>query len=792
MTERAKEIIGARIELLAPAGDRDCAVAALRYGADAVYLGLRQFSARADAANFDENGLSEIIAFAHARDPRGKVYVAFNTLVLEREWTTALETLSRLEELGVDAVIVQDLGVARRVRASFPGLRLLASTQAAVHSVEGARAMARLGFAGVLLARELSIAEIAEVARQGGVPVEAFVHGALCYSYSGLCLFSSHTTGRSGNRGRCASCCREPFRDANGESFPFSMKDLALGARLDDLRTAGVAALKIEGRLKGPLYVAAATDYYRRLLDGRLSGAERRRIEEDLRTIFSRPWTEYRADGYAAPSAVIDSRTLGHRGARVGAVLRVLRECDGDWLEFRTDRPLERHDGLQVDLPGVERPYGFAVDVLRVAGTRANRIAVAAGATVAVRLPPDHPVLPKAASVYCSSSQAVKRAYPFDRPRPGVFRVRFPVALKIRLSASCIEARAEARVPGLPPVIARLQRHGTYPAARSPDGTAAAVRKAFERWGDTDWQLAHLALDDPQGRFAPASAWNDLRRALADALKAEREHVRLMRVAAISPPPSAPMDSGREHWTLRLDAPPGPWTADADEIVLPIRCADMCDEPRLRIALPIVIRSSDAPRIRAAVTSRLTAGRRRWEVGSLAGLDILRECAAAAGVADSDLEVTADWPLYTLNREALAQLCELGCRRAVTSPEDDAQNLLERLPLDAGAMELLVVQFTPLFLAATPPLLSGGEARNRRGERFIELEEDGLSVLMSARPFALTARLQELRAAGARRFRCDLARAAAAGADPAALWRAAREGRAIPGAHEGNYERGLA
>ena len=783
---------GSRIELLAPAGDRDCAAAALQYGADAVYLGLRRFSARADAANFDERGVSEIVAFAHARDPRAKVYVTFNTLVLEREWPAALDALSRIEELGADGVIVQDLGVARRVRASYPRLRLLASTQAAVHSPEGARAMARIGFDSLLLARELSLSEIAAVARDGGRPVEVFVHGALCYSFSGLCLFSSHATGRSGNRGRCASCCREPFRGPAGASFPFSMKDLALGARLDDLRAAGVAALKIEGRLKGALYVAAVTDYYRRLLDGRLSDAERRRLEEDLRTIFSRPWTEYGADGAAVPEAVIDAQTLGHRGARVGEVGRVRRERDGDWLEFRTARALERHDGLQVDLPDAERPFGFAVEGLRRAGQARNLVAVEAGATAAVRLPVGAPALPAGAPIYCSSSQAVKRRYPFERPRPGEFRVRHPVAVAIRMTPNRIEARGEARVPGLPPVVSQLHRNGVYAAARSPAGTRAAALKAFERWGDTDWRLDGLTLDDPAGLFAPASAWNELRRELGEALNAARERARAERIAAIPSPPAAAGDATAEGWSLRLDAPPGSWAAEADEIVLPLASAEGVDDPRLRVALPIVIRAGDAAAVGTRVSARLAAGVRRWEVGSLAGLEILRERSASAGLRASDLDVTADWPLYTLNREALAQVRELGVRRAVTSPEDDGENLRQRLRLDAGAMEVLALHFTPLFLAVTPPLTAGNVLWGRREERYVELREDGLSVLISARPFALTSRLSELRAAGARRFRCDLARAAAAGADPAALWRAARAGAAIPGAHEGNYERGLA
>ena len=272
---------GTAPELLAPAGSFEAAMAAFTYGADAIYLGLERFSARADAANFGEDALRRVVAYAH--NLGRKVYVTLNTLVESREFVALREPLALMEAVAVDGVIVQDLGLAAWMRRDFPRLALHASTQLACTSLAGARALKDLGFVRIVTARELSLREAAEIGRRAGVEVEVFVHGALCYSLSGLCLYSSLTTGRSGNRGRCAYCCRQPFRPWGGEPcHPFSMRDLALLGQIKTLRALPLASLKIEGRMKNPLYVAAVTDLYRGLLDGTLSAAQTSLFQQEL------------------------------------------------------------------------------------------------------------------------------------------------------------------------------------------------------------------------------------------------------------------------------------------------------------------------------------------------------------------------------------------------------------------------------------------------------------------------------------------------------------------------------
>ncbi len=432
------ESVSGPVELLAPAGGPEAGIAAFHYGADAIYLGLKKFSARAEAENFTLDEVDEITAYAHSLTPRRRVFVTINTLIRQDELPELVDAVAHLAEIGVDALIIQDLGVYALVRRHFPTLELHASTQLAVHNRAGAEALAQLGFQRVVLARELTFEEVRDITATAGIETEVFIHGALCYSYSGLCLFSSQTLGRSGNRGKCAYSCRDSYevegapmtlrdgttvkRDPH-TGFPFSMKDLALPDHIPALRASGVSCFKIEGRKKSPLYVATTTDYYRRLIDGRMTDEERPDIEADLQTVFSRPWTHLFVQSHR-DKEVADRDTVGHRGTPIGTVLAVVDAATREpRLRFRTDRPLEKHDGLQVDLPILGKPFGFAVERLWIFGQRKNQevFEAPAGSVVEVTLPREHPDLPTAAPVYCSSSQAVKNRYRYDHPKPGAF-----------------------------------------------------------------------------------------------------------------------------------------------------------------------------------------------------------------------------------------------------------------------------------------------------------------------------------------------------------------------------------
>jgi putative protease len=820
------------VELLAPAGGPDAAFAAFHFGADAVYLGLKKFSARAEAENFTLDELAEAVAYAHALTPRRRVFVTVNTLLRQDELPELVEALAALDELGVDAVILQDLGVLRAARRHFPGLELHASTQLAVHNRAGAEALHALGLKRVVLARELTFEEVADVTSSAGVETEVFVHGALCYSYSGLCLFSSQTLGRSGNRGKCAYSCRDSFEAAGApdtlrdgtpvkrdpsSGFPFSMKDLALPDHMPALRGAGVSCFKIEGRKKSPLYVATATDYYRRLLDGSLPEEERATHEDDLRTVFSRPWTRLFVESHQ-DKEVADRDTVGHRGAVVGAVEAVR----GGRLRFRTARALERHDGLQVDLPVLGKPFGFPVDRLWVVegkGRTPEVIEARAGSLVEVGLPPGHPELPRGAPVYCSSSQAVKRRYRHERPKPGLYRVRAPFDVEAVLTPEALTATATAKG-----ATATATLPGPFAPARDAAGVAEAARSALARCGETGLELAGLMWRNDGGLFVPASRLNALRRELTAALEAGLRRAHEGRVAAVLTDVCKTETRQRETKTFRwsvktdrvghLDA----FTAEdwdgVEEVVVdvardhPTLLAERLEalgallgRERLRLALPPLTRMWEENGLRHKIARLRAAGWRRWEASNLSAWSYLGQPLGPGG----DLDLAADWPLYVLNRQAALRLFELGVGRVTLSPEDGLANMRSLLAEFADRAQVIVYQDTPLFLAescAYANLIGGcpGKANCRfesmeltsaHGETVTALDYHCRTIVLNRGPFCLSPRLRELAAAGARRLRADFVYRPYAPEEARTRWRLVRAGRAVPGGHAANVDRGV-
>lgn len=269
-------------ELLAPAGDFDALVAAVAAGADAVYIGGARFGARAYAKNFSHEEMAAAVRYAHMFGVR--VYVTLNTLIYDKETEEALAYAKSLYEMGVDALIIADLGMAALIGEKIPELELHASTQMGVHNTAGADFAARLGCRRVVLARECSEDDIKKIVDSASAECEVFVHGALCVCHSGQCLFSSLVGGRSGNRGECAQPCRLPYN--NGTGYPLSLKDLSLADYVTSLISSGVSSLKIEGRMKSADYVYSVVSVYRSLLDAarNADGKDRKRLDE----IFSR------------------------------------------------------------------------------------------------------------------------------------------------------------------------------------------------------------------------------------------------------------------------------------------------------------------------------------------------------------------------------------------------------------------------------------------------------------------------------------------------------------------------
>lgn len=563
-------------ELLSPAGGLEAFFAAMDYGADAVYLGLKSFSARAQAENFTIDELNTAVGYAHERGK--KVFVTINTVIQQKEYDELLSMLADCEEMGVDAIIVQDFGVYRTIREYFPKLKWHASTQMLVHNVEGAKWAERNGFERVILARELTLNEIDVIRQQANIELETFVHGSLCYSYSGLCLFSSQVTGRSGNRGKCAYTCRDSFITPLGEGKAFSMKDLQAPAILPELAKLGVRSVKIEGRRKSPLYVAAVTDMYRKAIDG--APIDLKAAEEKLKVIYSRETTElfYRGS-HNENKNVADKDESEPQGLYLGTIERV----SNGRATFRAAADFERHDGLmlkpkgahlhregaeiddqselgpgysarpvtveetagaQHPAPSPERlaarekaaafresgkstrieadahvsrgrePVKFGADKLNIAGKRVFN--VKAGEEVTIPAPPGAQA---GDEIRLINSQALRRQYPTKVP------AKLPRArLKVNIDISFKIDKEAPRLGelGMPGKMVITGRHGAlevvreYPVkllfADSQPMNENRLREFFERLGSTRFTLGKFSAAVPAGVFTPAGEINEARR----------------------------------------------------------------------------------------------------------------------------------------------------------------------------------------------------------------------------------------------------------------------------------------
>ena len=497
-------------ELLAPAGDERALRAVLAAGADAVYLGMERFSARAFAGNFDEAGVLAAIDRAHAYNAR--VHLAVNTHLKREELAEALTALAGPYQAGLDALIVADLGLTAALTRAYPELHLHASTQLATHSSAQVAMLGRLGFRRVVLARELSLAEI-EALDAGAVELEVFAHGALCYSYSGACLFSSMLGGRSGNRGRCSQACRMRYtlrsRDssvrAGGEHRGriISTADLCALEFLPRLLAAGVRAFKIEGRMKDAAYVATATAVYREALESARADPAGYQVRPDWRArleqSFSRGFTVAHLRGRHAE--VRNPRRGGHRGVLVGRVEVVDQERG--LVGVRLTQPVAAGDVLVI-----YTPWG-QTDPLRVlASAQEDGVAAAAGQSEPGRL-----------TLRVGERVAIKdRVFRLSSGRLDSF-AEDAVTGRMAARPVALHARLEAR-PGLPARL-RLRADGesievvgaepleTAQRARLNSGRA---RDAVAALGGTPYRLGEWSCDLEGDPFLPIGALKELRR----------------------------------------------------------------------------------------------------------------------------------------------------------------------------------------------------------------------------------------------------------------------------------------
>ena len=496
-----------KAELLAPAGSFEAFKAAVDNGADAVYLGGKNFSARAFAGNFDEEEIIEAVRYAHLRNV--KIYITLNTLLTEEEMEGALKAADFYYHHDVDALIIQDLGLFFELKRRYPDFDLCASTQMHIHNLEGVKTVKKLGFHRAVIARESDLSFIQEACRQG-IEIECFVHGAICVSYSGQCLLSSESRHRSANKGACAQCCRlryELFDRTEGKKvktdtdYLLSPKDLFYLEDIPKLIDAGVASFKIEGRMKSPAYVAYVTGMYRKAIDAyynKQSFTLSKQEERNLKVLFNRGFSNtYLFNG---KDPLFGQKKPNHLGIPIGEV--VYRK--DKYLGIKLKEDLHQFDGIR--LSDGDREEGMILNFLYEKGRLVSSVSSGKIAEVECR-----ESFPKGSPVYKTVDVSLQEELSAVPSR------QLPLNVKIVLKA---DKPAE--------ITASMEGYSfTFTSSIIPQKalnkplSEENIRKHFDHFKESAYELSSLEISS-EDVFLPVSSIKEMRREFLAALDEDR------------------------------------------------------------------------------------------------------------------------------------------------------------------------------------------------------------------------------------------------------------------------------
>lgn len=665
-----------RPELLAPAGSLEAFFAALDAGADAVYVGLKEFSARAKAKNFS---LQDIERMTWLLKSQGKqLYITLNTLVKEAELPQLIDTLAALEQIGVSAVIVQDLAVWKLARDHFPGLELHASTQMTIHNAAGVKMLERMGFTRGVLARELTLDEIAAIRSQTTLELEHFIHGALCFSFSGQCYFSSFLSGKSGNRGRCAQPCRRNHRHRNNDGYYFSPNDLSAIDLLPELEQAGICSLKIEGRMKSAEYVNKVVGAYRRVLD---AGPKERQValkeaKQFLKESFGRQPTKGFLAG-AQPSDMAIPSIKGATGRYLGEVARVR----GGEISFKAKEALHIGDRLRIQPATDKSGTAFTIRELllgkkTVGHTPANQFVTVPSTFYNQFKVGDGVFMVSSKSAFSMSDNAARRQ--LSNAKPPAERVDLTLEVtetQIRVDASIGSASKH------------FEYHiDSHPAKRKPL-SRQILEQVFSATADEPFVLGQLDCADLPSIVIPPKQLKQIRRDLYAELGQLRkplkrqvtEEHRQQALAALFPPGKA-SSRKREIRVLLRDSRDQRVLQDqnVDRILIPLSGQNLQHAHKLvRKAdhliwdVPFILFDQDWKETRNAIRQLVQIGFSRFRLNNLGHFPLFDKL--------DGLNLYSSFRLFSLNSQAIAGLAELGIKEAELYIEDDRTNLTDIL-----------------------------------------------------------------------------------------------------------------
>lgn len=503
-----------KYELLAPAGDMECLKWAIEGGCDAVYLGGNHFGARAYSKNFSDEELALAIKYAHQYGV--KVYLTCNTLIYDEEVDDFLNFVRYAHKSGIDAVLIQDLGMYDLIHQKFPNLEIHASTQLHIHNLDGALVAKKLGFKRIVLARETDIDTIKEIKEKTSLDIEVFVHGSLCVSYSGQCLFSSLVGGRSGNRGACAGSCRLPYDivDKNNivlnktKKYPLSMKDLCAISSIGKLMDIGVNSFKIEGRMKSKEYVYLVTKLYRKAIDSYLKKQEVTidyEILDKLKKVFNREYTLGFLNN-VSNNDVINGKQPNNVGVKIGTVVKLTKTN----ALIKLEDELHIGDGLRIK--GSVGEIGTVVNDFYLQGNLVKE--AKAGMVISLPIWKKPNVLDE---VFLTSSKYIGDFIACEiekNPR------------KVMLTGSIILHKKEKIIFKLSDGLNNIELNGpVVDMAKNRPLTKDTILEKLTKLGGTVYQFSKLDISLDDDIFVPLTVLNELRREAINILNTKRENI---------------------------------------------------------------------------------------------------------------------------------------------------------------------------------------------------------------------------------------------------------------------------
>ena len=710
MTPKPAQPAPVKPELLAPAGTIAAGLTAFDCGADAIYAGLPRFNARERGDNCTADEMSRLIAYAHKNGR--KVYVTLNTLLKETELGEAADIAAALADMAPDAVIVQDLGLVRLIRDCFPSLPIHGSTQMGLHNSAGAAFAKSAGLSRIILERQVTFEELMAIRANTDIELELFIHGALCCGRSGSCLFSSWLGGWSGNRGKCKQPCRRRYFSEKGNGFFFSPGDLCLLDYVPFLKKAGLASLKIEGRLRREDYVRSVVSAYRLMLDAEPAN-EANALKEArsmLATTTGRRWTP----GFTKTEAfdtVLQHETLGASGLLCG---RVTHTEPGRFVT-ELSRRLLIYERVRVQPDTGDEGPVFTVTKMEVAGQSVFR----AEKTQLVTIFCDKPVAPNALVYKVGVSTPDLSARVAKLP---------PARVAVDLAVAADSAGLTVSLPGgeLPPWRYPLEIGEARQHALAPE----TLEKEFASTRSERLAAGVITAAVTGRLFLPATSLKEARRAFwewleaqpgLDSLKPGQQGLaRFNRMMNTLDFPKT------ETPTLTVQAPAGrPSPVRATFTARPLAEADAGTE---EVILPDFCSELDLPAVREKIRLLLARGVKRFRVTSVYGFTLLHR---APGV-----KIATSFPLPACNSLAVRELLDRGAGRVQAWIELDADALEALLARARGALEVLTFGRPPMLTTrATPAVL--GPMTDGRGLRFEVIKEEGLVRLYSQQSFQI-------------------------------------------------------